>query len=78
MGKITDILAEVPLSAVLKERVAIEEAKAAALETKCADLLAEIEVLRHRLKEAEEEIRVLKERVKLFEAGDQGGYHVME
>lgn len=78
MGKITDILAEVPLSAVLKERLAFEEAKTSALEKKCAQLLAENEVLRDRLQKAQEEIRVLKERVELFESGNQGGYHVME
>ena len=77
MGKITDILAEVPLSVVLKERVAFEESKTAAIEKRLTEALAENEVLRDRLQKAEDEIRIFKERVHLFESGgDHPGYVV--
>ena len=77
MGKITDILVDIPLSAVLKERLTFEEAKAAAVERRLAEALAENEALRDRLQKAQEEIRVLQDRVELFESGNQGGYHVV-
>jgi len=75
MGKITDMLAEVPLSAVLKERLIESEKKIAILETEKAHLKTENANLQERLKKAEEKIRVLEERVKLFESEDRDGYH---
>jgi hypothetical protein len=78
MGKITDILAEVPLSAVLKVHLLQAEAEIAAGEKRLAEALVEKENLRLSLQKAEEEIRVLKERVELFESGDRGGYHIVE
>jgi septal ring factor EnvC (AmiA/AmiB activator) len=70
MSKITDILAEVPLSAVLRERLLQAEAEIAAGEKRLAEALVDNEKLRLSLQKAEEEIRVLKERVHLFESDD--------
>ena len=70
MGKITDILAEVPLSAALRARLVKAEAEITAGEHRLAEALVKNEKLGLRLQQAEEEIRVLKERVHLFESDD--------
>jgi hypothetical protein len=61
MSIITDILKEIPLSAVLKERLTEAEAKMAALEKENAVLKAENQNLRVDLQKAQEEIRTLKD-----------------
>ncbi|MGD0650025.1 MAG: hypothetical protein ABSA97_02620 [Verrucomicrobiia bacterium] len=60
MGVITDILKEVPLSAVLKERLTDAESKMAILEKENAHLKAENQNLRVDLQKAHAEIERLK------------------
>jgi regulator of replication initiation timing len=67
MSIITDILKEIPLSAVLKERLTQAEASMAALEQEKASLKAENSTLKQEnenlrvdLKKATEEIQLLK------------------
>jgi predicted nuclease with TOPRIM domain len=60
MGFITDILKEVPLSAVLRERLTEAETKMAALQTERDTLKTENQNLRADLKKAHEEIERLK------------------
>lgn len=61
MSIITDILKEVPLSAVLKERLTQAEAQVTDLEKENASLKTENEKLRADLKKAHDEIERLKQ-----------------
>ena len=61
MSIITDILKEIPLSAVLKERLADADTKMAALERENASLKTENKSLRIDLKTAQDEIERLKQ-----------------
>jgi predicted nuclease with TOPRIM domain len=61
MSIITDILKEIPLSAVLRERLADAETKMATLEKENATLKTENQNLRADLKKAHEEIERLKQ-----------------
>ena len=60
MGIITDILKEIPLSAVLRERLTDAEAKMATLEKENATLKTENQNLRVDLKKAQDEVERLK------------------
>jgi regulator of replication initiation timing len=62
MSVITDILKEIPLSAVLKERLTEAEAKMAALEKENAVLNTENQNLRVDLQQARDEIERLKKK----------------
>ena len=60
MGWITDLLQELPLSAVQRERLSLAEQKYALLETKQANLETENKTLRLNLEKAEVEVQNLK------------------
>jgi len=60
MSIITDILKEIPLSAVLRERLTDAEAKMATLEKENTSLKTENQNLRVDLKKAQDEITILK------------------
>ena len=65
MSVIAEILKEIPLSAVLKERLTEAETKMAALEKEHTTLKAENAALRADLEKAQEEIGRLKQPQKL-------------
>jgi predicted nuclease with TOPRIM domain len=65
MGIITDILKEIPLSTVLKERLTEAESKMATLEKENAVLKTENQNLHVQLQKAQEEIERLRQPQKL-------------
>lgn len=72
MGKITDILREIPLSVVLKEQLTEAKSRVAALEKENTGLKAELAVIQAenqkldaKLEKAEEEINRLRQPGKL-------------
>ena len=60
MGWITDLLQELPLSAIQRERLSLAEQKYALLETKQSDIEVDNKTLRLNIEKAEIEIQNLK------------------
>lgn len=67
MGIITDILKEIPLSAVLRERLAGQEVKMAALEAENASLKAQNAVLKTELQKSQEDNEELRAEIKQYQ-----------
>jgi septal ring factor EnvC (AmiA/AmiB activator) len=67
MGIITDILKEIPLSAVLRERLADQEIKMATLEAENAALKSENTVLKSKFESSQKDNEELRRKIKEYE-----------